>query len=403
MALFAYEVGDLLSERTLELSLLSALSVVGHDGAHPNAAEQHATGGSGADGGDGCSTPGGPPSAVSLSGDEDFIRSRLIQMYLPEYKMEVPGSHGPMFNRNSFSAATATANQMRASMDRKRAAGLSLSLFGDGGPSGAKRGSSGTGPTRRSDLALSNSRMSLAVRAAATRSFGCAGMTLQWNGWSAGGGSDAGLRRMSAHERLMAPWRRSIRVQSAAESLGPGDGDDDDDISDADVTDTCAGAGKRLADTGPDEGPRGEDAEAAGAGAGVGMARPSRGASGQRATQLPEPFVEFASVYEELRAAAEDSLRVNVGDPQVRVWRRACIAGSRTRRYMDANLFVPARTRLHVAAYVDAIRSCGCKEDWGIIGHVRPCLVASDILLAKRWPGHSAAHFCCRYQSASTL
>ncbi|GIM17068.1 hypothetical protein Vretimale_19613 [Volvox reticuliferus] len=332
MALFAYEVGDLLSERTLELSLLSALSVVGHDGAHPNAAEQHATGGSGADGGDGCSTPGGPPSAVSLSGDEDFIRSRLIQMYLPEYKMEVPGSHGPMFNRNSFSAATATANQMRASMDRKRAAGLSLSLFGDGGPSGAKRGSSGTGPTRRSDLALSNSRMSLAVRAAATRSFGCAGMTLQWNGWSAGGGSDAGLRRMSAHERLMAPWRRSIRVQSAAESLGPGDGDDDDDISDADVTDTCAGAGKRLADTGPDEGPRGEDAEAAGAGAGVGMARPSRGASGQRATQLPEPFVEFASVYEELRAAAEDSLRVNVGDPQVRVWRRACIAGSRTRR-----------------------------------------------------------------------
>ncbi|GIM17067.1 hypothetical protein Vretimale_19613 [Volvox reticuliferus] len=454
MALFAYEVGDLLSERTLELSLLSALSVVGHDGAHPNAAEQHATGGSGADGGDGCSTPGGPPSAVSLSGDEDFIRSRLIQMYLPEYKMEVPGSHGPMFNRNSFSAATATANQMRASMDRKRAAGLSLSLFGDGGPSGAKRGSSGTGPTRRSDLALSNSRMSLAVRAAATRSFGCAGMTLQstsfrsvrglgagdpggaaspggwpdlaatrsgggnapvpcggtgapasptggfsdasgdlpllpcdftrsrsstqaehptvalrygcvsmaargngvpsrsggsisgptggaagagmslptlppththlnhllsppqWNGWSAGGGSDAGLRRMSAHERLMAPWRRSIRVQSAAESLGPGDGDDDDDISDADVTDTCAGAGKRLADTGPDEGPRGEDAEAAGAGAGVGMARPSRGASGQRATQLPEPFVEFASVYEELRAAAEDSLRVNVGDPQ---------------------------------------------------------------------------------------
>ncbi|GIL46507.1 hypothetical protein Vafri_3502 [Volvox africanus] len=462
MALFAYEVGDLLSERTLELSLLSALSVVGHDGAHPSAAEQQAIGGSGADGGDGSSTPGGPPSGFSLSGDEDFIRSRLIQMYLPEYKMEVPGSHGPMFNRNSFSAATATANQMRASIDRKRAAGLSLSLFGDGGPLGAKRGSSGTGPTRRSDLAVSNSRMSLAVRAAATRSFGCAGGTLQstsfrslrgmvegdsggaaspggwpdlaatgsgagnippvpsggtggsprdapgsplggfsdasgdlpllpcdfsrsrsstqaehptialrygcasngaqrgngmssrsggsisgptsggardgisppptfapththlnhllsppqWNGWSAGGGSDAGLRRMSAHERLMAPWRRSMLVQSAAGSLGPGDGDDDDDISDADVNDTCVGGDRRLADTNLDEGARGGGAEAGGGGSGVGMGRPARGASGRRAAQLPEPFVEFAGVYEELRAAAEDSLKVNVGDPQ---------------------------------------------------------------------------------------
>ncbi|GIL46509.1 hypothetical protein Vafri_3502 [Volvox africanus] len=94
MALFAYEVGDLLSERTLELSLLSALSVVGHDGAHPSAAEQQAIGGSGADGGDGSSTPGGPPSGFSLSGDEDFIRSRLIQMYLPEYKMCVHSRRG---------------------------------------------------------------------------------------------------------------------------------------------------------------------------------------------------------------------------------------------------------------------------------------------------------------------
>ncbi|GLC43173.1 hypothetical protein PLESTB_000855000 [Pleodorina starrii] len=194
MALFAYEVGDLLSERTLELSLLSALSVVGHNGAHPNAgpAGTEHTGGVGGgpdgDGGDGSSTPGGTCGG-SLSGDEDLLRSRLIQMYLPDYKTELSGGHG-VFNRNSFSAAaSATANQMRVSMDRKRAAHLSQSLYGDGWAAGFKRGSmvgsgalSGTGSgggggcaPRRSDLAgVPNSRMSLAVRAAAARSFGFA-------------------------------------------------------------------------------------------------------------------------------------------------------------------------------------------------------------------------------------
>lgn len=84
MALFAYEVGDLLSERTLELSLLSALSVVGHDGAHPNLSEQSTEGNGRADGGDGTPPPLGTISGTS--DEEDFIRSRLIQMYLPEYK-----------------------------------------------------------------------------------------------------------------------------------------------------------------------------------------------------------------------------------------------------------------------------------------------------------------------------
>lgn len=116
MGLFAYEVGDLLSERSLELSLLSALSVVTADGAHPNAPR---AGPSAAGGTDGAAGGGGGPGAAAgggggapggagacggaeggadagggggggggsgVSGEEDLIRSQLLQMYLPEYK-----------------------------------------------------------------------------------------------------------------------------------------------------------------------------------------------------------------------------------------------------------------------------------------------------------------------------
>lgn len=104
MSLFAYEVGDLLSERSLELSLLSALSVVGADGAHPDAAGSGSFGplgdslggGEGADGelggagqGEGSLLqPSGSMSGLSDAGakEEDMLRSQLIQMYLPEYK-----------------------------------------------------------------------------------------------------------------------------------------------------------------------------------------------------------------------------------------------------------------------------------------------------------------------------
>ncbi|EFJ40838.1 hypothetical protein VOLCADRAFT_99277 [Volvox carteri f. nagariensis] len=300
MALFAYEMEDLLSERTLELSLLSALSVVGHDGAHPSVAVQGAVGGGGAEGGGGTSTPGGPSSAVSLSGDEDFIRSRLIQMYLPECKMESPGSHGGiMFNRNSFSAATATANQMRASMDRKRTAGLSLSLIGDGGPAGAKRPGSGPGLggssfSRRSDLALPSHRMSLALRYLVSPP--------KQNGWGCGG-VDV-FRRISTHERLMAPWRRLMPVKSAGGAVGA--------AAAAAATATVVGEGNGGGKDGGD----GCNADEAYEGGGGGGGTAAESISGLRMGHMPQPFGDFARVHEELRTAAEESLRVNVFDPQ---------------------------------------------------------------------------------------
>ncbi|KXZ43213.1 hypothetical protein GPECTOR_97g751 [Gonium pectorale] len=107
MALFAYEVGDLLSERSLELSLLSALSVVGHNGAHPNAAVQAGHEGDAAASEGGAGPSGSLPAPGSLPGSEDLIRSQLIQMYLPEFKNSVWASNRVQASRADDAPAAA--------------------------------------------------------------------------------------------------------------------------------------------------------------------------------------------------------------------------------------------------------------------------------------------------------
>lgn len=97
----------------------------------------------------------------------------------------------------------------------------------------------------------------------------------------------------------MAPWRRSVLVQSTGGTLASSGGsgsfgveglpevnmvEDVDRISETDIVTE-------------------EDEELDGL---------------QRRTgDLPEPFGDFSNVQEELRAAAEETLRLNVGDPQV--------------------------------------------------------------------------------------
>ncbi|PNW74351.1 hypothetical protein CHLRE_13g605100v5 [Chlamydomonas reinhardtii] len=204
MGLFAYEVGDLLSERSLELSLLSALSVVTADGAHPNAPR---AGPSAAGGTDGAAGGGGGPGAAAgggggapggagacggaeggadagggggggggsgVSGEEDLIRSQLLQMYLPEYKNRESGSGHSVFHRSSFSSANAAANQVRASLERKRSAHHNSTELLAHQP-GLKRGGGGGGgggggSPRRRDSVSASARLGLAVAAAAARS-----------------------------------------------------------------------------------------------------------------------------------------------------------------------------------------------------------------------------------------
>ncbi|KAG2432321.1 hypothetical protein HYH02_013041 [Chlamydomonas schloesseri] len=198
MGLFAYEVGDLLSERSLELSLLSALSVVTADGAHPNAPRTMATttttsggggpgaeaggvaggldgagaacGGAGAGAGAGAAggAAGSGGGGTSGSGEEDLIRSQLLQMYLPEYKNRESSSGHSVFHRNSFTSANAAANQVRASLERKRSAHYSNAELMAHQP-GLKRGGGAASPRHRDSVSASG-RLGLAVAAAAARS-----------------------------------------------------------------------------------------------------------------------------------------------------------------------------------------------------------------------------------------
>ncbi|KAG2484698.1 hypothetical protein HYH03_016527 [Edaphochlamys debaryana] len=153
MGLFAYEVGDLLSERSLELSLLSALSVVGHDGAHPNVARPGGGGAGEEGGGEGASEPSG--AAACGAGDEDLIRTQLISMYLPDYKNSREAGVSHSLGRSSFTAANT--HQVRASLERKRSA-----HFTDGP---LKRNS-----PRYRDTVSASGRLGLALAAAAARS-----------------------------------------------------------------------------------------------------------------------------------------------------------------------------------------------------------------------------------------
>ncbi|KAG2427309.1 hypothetical protein HXX76_012504 [Chlamydomonas incerta] len=212
MGLFAYEVGDLLSERSLELSLLSALSVVSADGAHPNAPRAGLTGGGaeaggggpgggagstgggpggggGGGGGGACSGEDGGGGGSGVSGEEDLIRSQLLQMYLPEYKNRESSSGHSVFHRSSFSSANAAANQVRASLERKRSAHYSNAELMAHQP-GLKRGGGAASPRGHRDSVSASGRLGLAVAAAAARSSMWASARLMQHPRSMGGNEE---------------------------------------------------------------------------------------------------------------------------------------------------------------------------------------------------------------------